>query len=192
VCSVNTNNYNGGFLAVDHLVSRGHKIIGCIHGVLSNPHERNIPYEDMFQFNIWRQRTAGFCEAMKKHGLDDSFLYPGNGLEGIAKKCIPGILDSIMKGKKRPTAIYCENDIMAVVLLNEMTARGLKAPDDLAIVGHDGLSLCTILHPYITTIEQPRHEMGFQAASILIQHIKDPKNVQRVTLEPKLLIGETT
>jgi DNA-binding LacI/PurR family transcriptional regulator len=72
-----------------------------------------------------------------------------------------------------------------------MMERGLRAPDDLAIVGHDGLSICRILHPYITTIAQPRYDMGYQAASLLIDRIENEGEVKKLVLEPELVIGET-
>jgi DNA-binding LacI/PurR family transcriptional regulator len=193
IYSVNTNHYRGGMMAGDYLASKGHKRIGCIHGSLKRPSGDDIPYIDTFQFEPWRQRTQGFIDSMHNHGLKDRYIYAGNGLEEAAQVCIPNILDSIMKDKKRPTAVYCENDIMAIVLLNAMLERGLQAPDDLAIVGHDGLSLCHILHPYITTIAQPKYELGFKSAEILIHRIENNGEgvVNKVLLEPELVAGET-
>jgi DNA-binding LacI/PurR family transcriptional regulator len=80
---------------------------------------------------------------------------------------------------------------MAIILLNAMKERNLHAPDDLAIVGHDGLSLCQMLHPYITTIAQPRYAMGFRSAAMLIQRLKNQELEQKVLLEPELIAGET-
>ncbi|GHV86064.1 LacI family transcriptional regulator [Spirochaetia bacterium] len=191
VYSVNTNHYLGAMMAVDYLASKGHKRIGCIHGVLKRPEGDNLPYIDTFQYSAWQQRTQGFLDSIRNHGLYNGYIYAGNGLEAAAQGCIPPILDSILKTKNRPTAIYCENDIMAITLMNAMTERGLKAPDDLAIVGHDGLSLCRILHPYITTIGQPRYDMGFKSAAMLIERLENADVPKTLLLEPKLIAGET-
>jgi LacI family transcriptional regulator len=191
IYSVNANHYGGGMMAVDYLVSKGHKRIGCIHGTLKRPKGDTIPYVDTYQYNVWCQRTKGFVDSMRKHGLSGETLYAGNGLGEIARQCMPGILEAILRDKNRPTAVYCENDIMAMALLNVMQEHGLRAPDDLAVVGHDGLSLCHVCHPYITTIAQPWHDLGFQAAAMVIRRIENKETEKKLVLESELIIGET-
>jgi LacI family transcriptional regulator len=189
--SVNANHYAGGMMAVDYLVSKGHKRIGCIHGVLKRPQGNDIPYVDTYQYMVWRQRTKGFVDGMRKYGLDDRNLYAGNGLAEVARQYIPGIVDSILRDKNRPTAIYCENDLMALTLLNVMHERGLRAPDDLAVIGHDNIPLCHMFHPYITTIAQPWHDLGFQSAAMLIRRLENKETVKKLVLKSELVIGET-
>ncbi|MDR2028704.1 MAG: LacI family transcriptional regulator [Treponema sp.] len=188
---VNTNQYRGGMMAADYLVAKGHRRIGCIYGVTERPKGDAVHYVDTFQYEAWRQRTRGFLDSLRKNKLYDGYLYSGNGLEDVARECIPGILDDLLRKKNRPTAVYCENDIMAIALLNAMKERNLRAPDDLAIVGHDGLSLCHMLHPYITTIAQPRYEMGFQSAVMLMQRLENKEAGKKILLEPELIAGET-
>jgi DNA-binding LacI/PurR family transcriptional regulator len=191
VYCVNTNHYIGGMMAVDYLVSKGHSRIGCIHGVLEHPTWNNVPYIDTFQHAVWRQRTKGFMDGMDKHGLSGTCLYQGNGLEELAREYVSRALDLILQDSNRPTAVYCENDLMAIALLNIMKERGLNAPDDLAIIGHDGLSLCRILHPYITTIAHPLYNMGYHAAAMLIQRIQNQSTNIKLVLDPELIAGET-
>ena len=191
ICSVNTDDYLGGRMAVDYLVSKGHTRIGCIHGVLEHPGGSNIPYEDTFQYEIWRRRTRGFLDRMKELNLESSFLFQGNGLDEKARECMPAILDAIMNLPVPLTAVYCENDTMAVALLNTMLERGMHAPDDLAIVGQDGVSIGRLLHPYITTISQPKYELGYKAAEMIIEQIENGDYSKKITLDPELIIGET-
>jgi LacI family transcriptional regulator len=178
-------------MAVDYLVSKGHVQIGCIHGVLKCPKGNDIPYIDTFQHEVWRQRTKGFIDGMNKHGLSGDCLYQGNGLEELANEYISKALDLMLQKNNRLTAVYCENDLMAIALLNAMKERGLNAPDDLAIIGHDGLSICRILHPYITTIAHPLYDMGYRAAAMLIQRIQNQNTDVKLVLEPELIPGET-
>jgi len=191
ICSVNANDYLGGRMAVDYLVSKGHKRIGCIHGVLKHPGGKNIPYEDTFQYEIWRQRTKGFLDRMEELNLKSSYLFQGNGLDDMARECMPVILDAITSMPVPLTAVYCENDTMAVALLNIMLERGMRAPDDLAIIGQDGVFISRLLHPYITTISQPKYELGYKAAEIIIEQLEKGGDCKKVTLDPKLIIGET-
>jgi DNA-binding LacI/PurR family transcriptional regulator len=128
---------------------------------------------------------------MKELNLDSSFLFQGNGLDEKARECMPGILDSIMNSTTPLTAVYCENDTMAVALLNIMLERGMQAPDDLAIIGQDGVSIGRLLHPYVTTISQPKYELGYKSAEIIIEQIEKGGDCKKIILGPELVIGET-
>jgi len=192
VLSVDTDNYTGGFMAAEHLVERGHSSIGCLMGTLQPRQGDNIPYEDTFQFSMWHQRTDGFKVGLDKHGIKKRFFFQGNALFDEAKVCVKQTLDQIESMAKKPTAIYCENDMMAIAMLNDMYERGMKAPDDLAIIGHDGIDFSRMLHPYITTISQPRYEIGQLAAQKLIERINGNEKIEKAVLKPVLIQGETT
>ena len=192
VFSVNTDNYIGGFMAAEHLVERGHTSIGCLMGTLHPRRGENIPYEDTFQFRMWHERTDGFTSGLDKHGIKKRFFFQGNALFDEATVCVKKALDQIESMAEKPTAIYCENDMMAIALLNDMHMRGMKAPDDIAIIGHDGIDFCRMLHPNITTVSQPRYEMGQLAARKLLERIDGNGKIEKLVLKPTLLQGETT
>ena len=192
ISAVNTDNHLGGSLAAEYLVSRGHKRIACVHGIFFQPEGDDIPYEDTFQFNIWKQRTAGFADKMKELGIEPAGYFQSNGRFEYANPLTEKFIDEILNMDKRPTALYCENDIMAIAVLNELQKRGLSVPGDMAVIGHDGLEICTMRHPNITTIVQPRYEMGRLAAKMLIDQIEKKTPAQTIVLTPSLLVGETT
>lgn len=191
-CRVDTDNYMGARMAAEYLISLGHTRIGCLHGVLEMPSYENIDYEDTFQYSIWRERTRGFMDVMKENNLDATLLYTGNGLNSRAFGLAKAAVQQIFESNERPTALYCQNDIMAVAAVNALFELGKTVPGDLAIVGHDGLELSRMLRPYITTIMQPRFEMGVQAANVLIDRIEGKKEIRTVLLEPSLSVGDTT
>ena len=191
VSAVNTDNRAGGAMAAEYLVSKGHRRIACVHGVLSRPEGDDIPYEDTFQFRLWQERTQGFTEAMRRLGVEPAGYFQSNGLFQSAERLAGGIVDELLGAENRATAIYCENDIIAVSILNELQKRGMRVPEDFAVVGHDGLDLCRMRHPHITTIAQPRYEMGRAAAELLIGHIEKRRDKETVVLMPKLVIGGT-
>lgn len=192
VGNVVTDNAGGARLATEHLIARGHTRIATMHGTLERPSGRDVSFEDTFQFGIWRERMRGFKETMREHGLNDSLTYQGNGLSNLASIHARRALDELLATPERPTAIYCQNDIMAIAVVNELQGRGLKTPNDLAVVGHDGLDLARMMHPYVTTVAQPRYDMGSTAARMLIDSIEHGTTDEVVTLSPTLLIGETT
>lgn len=193
VPTIATDNYGGAKMAVNHLIERGHKRIACVHGILE-PYEsdKEVPYEDTFQFQIWQQRTKGFTDAMKEAGLVPAGYFQSNGRTDIAEEKSYQIADEILSRNEPITAIYCENDIIALTMLKRFQEKHIKVPEQIAIVGHDGLDMVKMLHPQITTIEQPRYEMGRRAAQLLIDQIENGGETKHIVLKPKLVIGETS
>lgn len=193
VSAVVTDNYAGGRMAAEHLLDRGHRRIGCVHGHLS-PSELTefTRYENTFQFRIWQQRTAGFVDVLAEHGLTPAGFFLCNGQPELAEPLSYDIVDQILSAEEPITALYCEDDVMALTVYKRLQERGVKVPEQMAIIGHDGLDMIKMLHPQMTTIEQPRHEMGRLAAQILIEQIEKGTPPRRVVLSPRLSVGETT
>ena len=192
VCSVDNDNYLGGILAAEHLVEKGHTNIGCLMGTLQPRQDKNVPYEDTFQYRIWQKRTAGFKAGLSAHNIKKCSFFQCNGLFDEAELFIKEALEKIDMMEEKPTAIYCENDIMAVALLSAVQKRGLKVPDDIAIIGHDGIELCRMVYPNITTIAQPCYDIGQLAAKTLIERINGNDEIKKAVLNPTLQLGETT
>ena len=194
VSSVQTDNYFGGCLAAEHLLSRGHRRIAVVHGACS-PEQRlkeSTFYEDTFQYRIWRQRTAGFEDTLQKNGLEPLIRFQSHGRTDLASVCSEEIVNTFLSMEQRPTAIYCEDDTMAASIIVKFQEHGIRMPEDCAVMGYDGLDFCRIIHPYITTIMQPRYEMGCLAANMLIDRIEGIGEVETKILQPELMIGETT
>ena len=196
VSAVDTDNYLGGAMAAEYLASKGHRRIGCVHGALERPAQGDaasgeIPYEDTFQFRFWRERTQGFLDRMAALGLEPAGMFQGTGRFDFMVRRSEAIVDAVMGMADRPTALYCENDMIAIAMLNELHRRGVRVPEDVALIGHDGLDLCGMVLPNITTIAQPRYEMGLTAAQLLIDQIEGGKPPRKVLLKPTLQVGET-
>lgn len=84
---------------------------------------------------------------------------------------------------ERPSAVFASNDRAAVRLLGSAADAGLRMPDDLAIVGYDDTELASLVRPKLTTVAQPRAEMGRRAMEILLSG-----GVERVVVEPSLVV----
>lgn len=193
VSSVNTDNFTGAQMAVEHLYERGYRRIGCIHGILE-PYDSSdyIPYEDTFQFRIWQQRSNGFFTAMEAYNLKPVVFLTCNGRADIACKQSEQLVNEILSMSPPPDALYCENDTIALAILKRLQEHNILVPDQIAIIGHDGLDVVQMLHPEITTIAQPRYEMGQIAAKMLINQIEHDAEIEHILLKPSLLVGETT
>lgn len=203
--NVVTDDEKGAYLATKHLISLGHKNIGTIYNKMQfDPDMADMVYEETFQFNIWKQRMTGFLKAMKEAGLKVNPKFQleseGGGDKGIKsgnlsmKRLIGGRegAKQFLEMQDRPTAIYAQNDLLAIGAINAMIECGLSVPEHCSIIGHDGLEMSEILYPRLSTIEQPRYKMGFLAAQMLISSIENNCASQNMYLEPELVVREST
>jgi LacI family transcriptional regulator len=89
----------------------------------------------------------------------------------------------------RPTALFVCNDLMAMGAISAATAAGLKVPDDISIIGYDNVALAEFMSPPLTTINQPKEELGRLAVTQLMSRINgDAGSGRLIKLEPNLVI----
>ena len=189
VCNVETNNYGGAFMAAEYLSDKGFKRIGCMHGLLENG-PLSDAYVDTFQRRIWRDRTRGFIDGLSACGLEAKGLYPCSSDLTEGTQMSKQIVRELIAGGDPPDAIYCENDTMALGALSTLLEMHCF-PERMAVVGHDGLDMCKMLYPRVTTVSQPRYRMGFESCKLLIDLIEGRGGVRNILLEPEMFIGDT-
>ena len=175
--AVLTDNQLGGYLATRHLLELGHQHIACISGPSS--------------ITPSAERMIGYRKALEEAGLlyDESLILRGDyhaqsGME---------ITHSILKMKPRPTAIFALNDLMALGALRAATEAGCSVPGDLAVVGYDDLEIARFANPPLTTIAQPKKEIGAQAIKLLVDRISQKgRSPSRLVLPPELIVRRST
>lgn len=175
--SIQINNEVNGEMATDHLISLGHKLIACITG----PREITPSFD----------RLDGYKKALSKNKLpiNDDFILRGDFKPhgGYLAGC------KLLEIKDRPTAIFACNDLMAYGVMHAAVEKGICVPDDLSVIGFDDIYLSTYINPPLTTIKQPRIEMGEEAVFCLIQRIKNPDRLARnIYLDAALVIRAST
>ena len=196
---------NGAYMATKHLIELGHKNIGTIHGGLAYSDKviKQV-YEHNFQFSIWNHRLEGYLKAMSDYGLDVVQKYMIEGDGGANRGFISGKiamenliggkegLENFLNSKDRPTAIYAQNDQMAIGAINGAMECGCRVPEDISIIGQDGLDIGETLFPQLTTIEQPRYEIGYKAAKKIIDMLDNDDGNSTLSIDSKLIIRQST
>lgn len=165
------DDFKGGFDATEHLIDMGCKNI--------------IHFSGPPTLEIYKNRLRGYKAALKKNNLPyipeyviSSKLMEKDGIE-IVKK--------LLKGKLDFDGIFSANDVAAIGAIKYLTSKGVKIPEDVAIVGFSNEPISTVINPALTTIDQSGFTMGKIATDLLLKHIKN----QNEPLEPQTIIMES-
>ena len=167
----------GGFLATRHLIEQGYESIGFIGSTN--------------QASATGARFRGYQLAFEKFGipLNKDYIIAGEFKWEVDHR----IITEMITQKKVPRSIFAENDFMALGIIQRIQETGLKIPEDIAIVGFDDILFANFPGISLTTIRQPKYEMGKIAAKILMDQIinkcHDPK---RIIIEPELVIRKSS
>jgi LacI family transcriptional regulator len=179
--SIRVKNYEGALLATQHLIRLGHKRIGMI-----NANMRSFPAQERFK---------GFRDAMQGSALDvsDEYVVSSTNVkqDGFNKNAgYIAMKELLERTPRRPSALFVSSDVQAIGVLSAMEERGLRAPEDIAIVSCDDIELAK--HFHLTTMHQPMYEMGELAIRKIIHRIQaptDPAVLESFT--PVLVIRES-
>lgn len=175
---VGIDNVAAARAAVRHLLDLGHRRIAHLCGPASNI--------------LTRQRLAGYRQALAAAGLgseaeillEGDFTAESGGLAALRFLELPA----------RPTAIFCSNDEMAMGLISELHARGVPVPRDLSVVGFDDIVFAKTYIPALTTIHQPRLEVGERAMQTLLSLLDGTAALEagETQLEYQLVVRDST
>lgn len=171
--SVTIDNEAASFEAVDYLCKLGHKNICMLAGDINDP-------------NAGWPRINGYRRALKSNGIEvlEDNIYPGDHRYHIGYANMKKLLDE----GKRPTAVFAASDTIAIGAAKAILEIGLRIPGDISIIGFDGLESSEFFYPSITTIEQPRYQMGAAALRLLTKVInKEEIEDKNMFLSYKLL-----
>lgn len=177
VDAVLTDHELGGYLATRHLLELGHQRIACIAGPSS--------------ITPSAERITGYKKALNEAGLsyDEHLVLRGDyhaqsGMDST---------HTILRMSPHPTAIFALNDLMALGALRAAAEAGYSVPKDLAIVGYDDLEIAHFMNPPLTTIAQPKKEIGAQAVNLLVERLSHKSRPHtRLVLPPELIIRRST
>ncbi|WP_435742362.1 LacI family DNA-binding transcriptional regulator [Nocardioides sp. SYSU DS0663] len=179
-CSVAVDDVLGGRLAVEHLVDRGHRKVAFVGGPAT--------------IGQVADRYAGACAAWRDAGLDPaSLLLVETSDMTVAEGRSAGSRLAGLPARRRPTAAFCANDLLALGLLQQTIGSGCSIPDDLAIVGYDDIDFAAAAAVPLTSVRQPRHLLGRTAARLVLDEATNPDHVhEQVSFDPELVARAST
>lgn len=164
--SIDSDNYGGGYLITKHLLERGRKKLAWI----------GMPRGISSAF----QRFEGFRDALADFGLplnrklvrNIAMTFPTDPVEPFVRQ----LTDELVSNpEERPDAIVCCNDMIALGCLETLRERGVKVPEDVAVVGFDDLQETRSSLPPLTTVRQPASTLGAAAARLILARIFNKK-----------------
>ena len=179
-CTVTIDNQKAAFEATRYCLELGHRKIGFVRGRT----ERN-------EIRIFLQRLEGYRKALFDYGLecDDRLAVEGNlTMEGGARAARRLLASGVSF-----TAMFASNDLMAIGAMRQLQKEGFQIPEDVSVVGFDDIPLASLVNPPLTTVSQPKYEIGAEATKLLLRMIHEPQAPKRkIILDTKMVTREST
>ncbi|PKM54829.1 MAG: LacI family transcriptional regulator [Firmicutes bacterium HGW-Firmicutes-5] len=174
---ITVDNEKGAFEAVCYLLEKGYRKIYHISGPLLS--------------KTAKDRYAGFIRAHKEKGImpiEDHLLegnYTSTWGYDYTKKLIEEQVDF--------DSLFCGNDLIALGAYKALHEKNIRIPEDIGIIGFDDIYMAEIVSPGLTTVRQPSYSMGYKAAEMMLDRIKNKDGIQKEwVLESKLIIRGST
>ncbi|MCC5910376.1 MAG: substrate-binding domain-containing protein [Clostridiaceae bacterium] len=161
-----SDNYQGAFQAVEHLIKMGHKNIALV-----------APEGHLLSMR--KLRIDGYYGALKKYNIpiDESYV------KFVTTENLTNQLNDLFRQDHVPTAVFTVNDLMTIEVLTYLKENNIKVPDEMAVVVFDDLPMASLLEAPLTVVAQPTYEIGTTSARMLIERIESkvkPKHEQKI------------
>jgi DNA-binding LacI/PurR family transcriptional regulator len=164
--SVSVDNRRASFDGVRMLIEHGHERVIMLAGTLAESDRARLRYR-------------GYVEAMQQAGLASA---PALEVDFNADELAPAILGHLTSGPNRPTALFCSNDLLAMIVMRGLRRAHYSVPEDMSILGFDGLAVGELLSPPLASICAPNREIGCAAWRRLIARIEGTDNAESFSL----------
>ncbi len=176
---VATDNRLGSLLAIEYLIGLGHSDILMIC--------------DNYGTKTKQDRIAGYRAAMLDGGLEPRIVAAGAGHPDGMEYGYASTIE-LADSRSLPTAIYTSSDMVALGVMKAASERSIRIPEDLSLIGYDDIMFASLPTIMLTTIAQPRYDIGVQAVELLCQAMKpeDFGMKHRATVSPRLVIRKST
>ena len=176
---VNVNNIDGAYKGTNYLLELGHKKIAFVKG------------DDVAASDASIDRVKGYKKALAESNIDYQVIEPGF----FDREDAYTATEKIINNHPEVTAIFYASDMMAVGGLKALKQAGLKVPEDISVLGFDDIELASIIDPALSTLRQPRYQMGYLGMEKLIDKLEGrPEEIyaEDVVFELELIEREST
>lgn len=173
--AVTIDNVLSAYNATKHLVGSGHSRLAHITGNLET--------------TTGCDRLEGFQQVLRAYNLPQRKVWIREG--DYSKKSGYEQMKYMLSQQERPTAVFAANDLMAIGAYAAAFDSGLRIPEDISIVGHDDIDVSSIIRPELTTISQPKYELGQKAFEVLLNVIEGSNNEQDTVLPTELILRKS-
>lgn len=180
VSSVTIDDFEGGYMATKHLIDQGCRRIA------------HLASGD-FEIEIFFDRHAGYKQALADHGIDyreDYIIHTKSKIEE-GKVAVT----QLFKLDEKPDAIFSSSDFLALGAIQELKARNIKIPEEVAVIGFANEPFTNFEELSISTIDQFPVEMGRMTAKVFLEQMEASENIKidkKVVMEPKLIIRKSS
>lgn len=175
--TITMNNYLGGHSAAEYLLKMKHEKIGYIKGTP--------------RINNFYDRRRGFKAALKRYGHNPDKL-PKYYLPGMEIKVVEKEIEKFLDFVKSVTAIFCEDDYIAISVLKTLNKHGIRVPEDVSIIGFDDIPESRVTSPELTTIHVPIAAIAKEAVSLIERTTEDATLVkQQIFFNTQLVIRDS-
>lgn len=173
------DNYKAAYEATEHLIDQGCKRIAHLTGNLKR--------------NVYSKRYQGYRDALQAHNLpfDERLLFMGT----LSKEFAVNTAQQIAEIQPLPDGLFAINDLSAALCIQVFKEKGIRVPEDIAVVGFNNDTISTISDPQLTTVNYPAIRMGEQAAMVLMNHLTgsaDFSLTNSIVLNSELIIRQSS
>ena len=176
-CSVAVDDRRGGEIAVTYLLGLGHRSIALVNGPTA--------------FRQCADRRWGAYRAVEHAGLDPGQILTEVTVPAMNPRAGAAAADDLLRGPQdKPTAVFCANDMLALGLLRGLSQAGVGVPGDLAVVGYDDIEFAADAAVPLTSVRQPKYQLGRAAAELLLDEADRPAEHEhrRIVFTPELVV----
>ena len=175
LCSATVDDIRGAELAADHLFELGHRVIAFVNGPTT--------IRQCFDRREGARRSVRRVRRRDRASLREIVVGALTIDQG------EGAVGALLDLEPRPSAVMCANDLLALGVLRGLGAAGVVVPDEMAVVGYDDVAFASMLSPSLTSVRQPKYELGAVAAELLLEEVAGLAHEHRaVRFEPELVV----
>lgn len=176
VCSASVDDVEGGVLAGEHILALGHRRIVWLAGPTDIPQVAD--------------RQEGLFRALAEAGIEATSIRAAQMTTAAGDAAMAAALESGIE----LTALVCANDLLALGAIRALNRSGRRVPQDVSVIGYDDIDFASSAAVPLTSIRQPKYELGYAAAKLVIGECENPATHahQRVQFRPQLIAREST